>query len=67
MTISINGTSGIVNDATDLSYTGTLTGGTGVVNLGSGQVYKDASGKVGIGTSSPTSALQISTASKLLN
>jgi len=36
------------------SYTGTLTGGTGVVNLGSGQFYKDASGNVGIGTSSPT-------------
>ena len=49
MTVSINGTSGIVNDATDLNYTGTLTGGTGVVNLGSGQVYKDASGNVGIG------------------
>lgn len=36
------------------NYTGTLTGGTGVVNIGSGQVYKDASGNVGIGTSSPT-------------
>ena len=36
------------------AYTGTLTGGTGVVNLGSGQFYKDASGNVGIGTSSPT-------------
>jgi len=34
---------------TNLAYTGTLTGGTGVVNLGSGQVYKDASGNVGIG------------------
>lgn len=31
------------------SYTGTLTGGAGVVNLGSGQFYKDASGNVGIG------------------
>ena len=38
---------------TNLSYTGTLTGGTGVVNLGSGQFYKDSSGNVGIGTSSP--------------
>ena len=38
---------------TNLAYTGTLTGGTGVVNLGSGQFYKDASGNVGIGTSSP--------------
>jgi hypothetical protein len=37
----------------NLSYTGTLTGSTGVVNIGSGQVYKDASGNVGIGTSSP--------------
>jgi len=40
---------------TDLAYTGTLTGGTGVVNLGSGQFYKDASGNVGIGTASPAS------------
>ena len=31
------------------SYTGTLTGGTGVINIGSGQLYKDASGNVGIG------------------
>jgi hypothetical protein len=37
---------------TNLAYTGTLTGGTGVVNLGSGQFYKDASGNVGIGTTS---------------
>lgn len=40
---------------TNLSYTGTLTGGTGVVNLGSGQFYKDASGNIGVGTASPTS------------
>jgi hypothetical protein len=32
--------------ATNPSYTGTLTGGTGVVNLGSGQFVKDASGNV---------------------
>jgi hypothetical protein len=37
----------------NLAYTGTLTGGTGVINIGSGQLYKDASGNVGIGTSSP--------------
>ena len=59
MPIILDGTAGIDNDATDLSYTGTLTGGTGVVNLGSGQVYKDASGNVGIGTSSPTEKLQL--------
>lgn len=32
------------------TYTGTLTGGTGVVNLGSGQLVKDSSGNLGIGT-----------------
>jgi hypothetical protein len=46
----------------NLAYTGTLTGGTGIVNLGSGQVYKDASGNVGIGTSSPLLPLVISNA-----
>lgn len=44
---------------TNLAYTGTLTGGTGVVNLGSGQFYKDASGNVGIGTASPTAKLNV--------
>lgn len=44
----------------NLSYTGTLTGGTGIVNLGSGQFYKDASGNVGIGTASPVARLQLS-------
>ena len=42
------------------AYTGTLTGGTGIVNLGSGQFYKDASGNVGIGTSSPATKLDVS-------
>ena len=41
------------------AYTGTLTGGTGIVNLGSGQFYKDASGNVGIGTSSPNGPLDV--------
>lgn len=33
----------------NLSYTGTLTGGTGVIDIGSNQIYKDASGNVSIG------------------
>jgi hypothetical protein len=41
------------------NYTGTLTGGTDVVNIGSGQVYKDASGKVGISTTSPLGKLEV--------
>jgi len=47
------------NVSTAISYSGTLTGGTGIVNLGSGQLYKDASGNVGIGTSSPGSKLDV--------
>jgi len=31
-----------------------LTDSSGVMNIGSGQVYKDASGNVGIGTTSPS-------------
>lgn len=48
--------------ATNLAYTGTLTGGTGVVNLGSGQFYKDAAGNIGIGTTTLTGLLTTKTA-----
>jgi hypothetical protein len=62
--ININGTVGATTANTgaftSLSYTTTLTGGTGIVNLGSGQFYKDASGNVGIGTSSPGYKLEVS-------
>ena len=43
------------------TYTGTLTGSTGVLNIGSGQVYKDASGNVGIGTTAPNNKLTVGT------
>jgi hypothetical protein len=43
-------TSGATNVSfNNLAYTGTLTGGTGVINIGSGQVYKDAAGQLGVG------------------
>lgn len=66
-TITLPATTGtmVVQDATNtttinnLAYTGTLTGGTGVVNIGSGQVYKDASGNVGVGTAAPVAKLDI--------
>jgi hypothetical protein len=41
-------------EANNPSYTGTLTGGTGVINIGSGQLVKDASGNVGIGVTPST-------------
>lgn len=46
---AIGNTTAAAVSATNLAYTGTLTGGTGVVNLGSAQFYKDAAGNVGIG------------------
>ena len=36
-----------------------FTGDTSVINIGSGQVYKDASGNVGIGTDSPAFLLDV--------
>jgi len=68
MTIVLDGTLGITAPVvttpgasinTNISYTGTLTGGTGVVNLGSGQLVKDAAGNLGIGTSSPVAKLAV--------
>jgi len=51
---SIASKAGNSGSFTNLAYTGTLTGGTGIVNLGSGQFYKDASGNVGIGVTPKT-------------
>jgi hypothetical protein len=56
---SIASKAGNSGSFTNLAYTGTLTGGTGVVNLGSGQFYKDASGNVGIGTTTMTGKLNV--------
>jgi hypothetical protein len=44
---------------TNLAYTGTLTGGTGVIAIGTNQIYKSAAGNVGIGTASPANKLQV--------
>ena len=56
---NITGAGAYAGSFTSLAYTTTFTGGTGIVNLGTGQFYKDASGNVGIGTSSPSGKLHV--------
>jgi hypothetical protein len=73
-------TNNIVNDASGnitvgnnatvtggLTVTGTLTGSTGVMNIGSGQLYKDASGNVGVGTASPTSKFDVASSADTIS
>jgi hypothetical protein len=60
---TLNSTTGTIANlsATTSTFLGTITGSTNVVNIGSGQIYKDASGNVGIGTASPSAnGLEIS-------
>jgi hypothetical protein len=56
---SIGATSASTGAFTDLSYTGTLTGGTGAITIGTNQFVKEAGGNVGIGTSSPQFKLEV--------
>ena len=58
--LSTNNTwTGTNNFTAALSYTSTLTGGTGIIAIGTNQIYKDASGKVGLGTASPAAKLAV--------
>jgi hypothetical protein len=52
---AIGGTTPAAGTFTNLAYTGTLTGGTGVIAIGTNQIYKDASGNLGLGVT-PTNA-----------
>jgi len=40
--------------ATTSTFLGTITGSTNVINIGGGQIYKDGSGNVGVGTTAPS-------------
>ncbi len=59
--------SGNLTSAADIQYNGTLTGGNGTVNIGSGQIYKDTTGNVGIGTTTPSSKLTVIGDTKINN
>ena len=48
----VNDASGNITVGNNLTVTGTLTGSTGVMNIGSGQLYKDTSGNLLVGTTS---------------
>lgn len=56
---SNNTWTGTNNFTAALSYTSTLTGGTGIIAIGTNQLYKDASGNVGLGTASPLAKLAV--------
>jgi hypothetical protein len=51
----------------NLTITGGMTAGTAVMNIGSGQIYKDTSGNLGVGTTSPISKLDVRGTSISLN
>jgi hypothetical protein len=57
--VSVSGTQTLTNKTLTSPAINGFTGDTSVINIGSGQLYKDASGNVGIGTSSPTQPLDV--------
>jgi hypothetical protein len=63
----VNDASGNITVGNNITVTGTFTGSTGVMNIGSGQLYKDSSGNVGIGTSSPGYKLDVNGSIRMPN
>jgi len=59
---TFNSTTGTITtlNSTTPTFLGAITASTNTINVGSGQIYKDSSGKVGIGTTSPSSNLHVS-------
>jgi hypothetical protein len=43
----------------DPTITGQITASTSIINVGSGQIFKDATGNVGVGTASPSQKLDV--------
>jgi hypothetical protein len=57
--VTLDGTQTLTNKTLTSPVINGMTGNTAVINIGSGQFYKDASGNVGIGTSSPAARLDV--------
>jgi hypothetical protein len=51
----------------DPTITGQITASTSIINVGSGQIYKDATGKFGVGTASPANTLHVNGAISIQN
>jgi len=57
--IFTQGTIGTFNSTTP-TFLGAITASTNTINIGSGQIVKDATGNVGVGTTSPSALLHVS-------
>jgi hypothetical protein len=58
---TLNSTTGTIAtlNSTTPTFLGAITASTNTINVGSGQIYKDASGNVGVGTASPAGKLHV--------
>ena len=63
--VSTTGSQTLTNKTLTNPVINGFTGDTSVINVGSGQIYKDASGNVGIGTASPGEKLSIAGAANV--
>jgi hypothetical protein len=59
--VSVSGTQTLTNKTLTNPAINGFTGDTSVINIGSGQLYKDASGNVGIGINTPLERLHVAT------
>ena len=59
---TLNSTTGTIAtlNSTTPTFLGAITASTNTINVGSSQIYKDASGNVGVGTASPRGKLDVS-------